>query len=278
MSYHKDKSVSSNISLLTFPNEILRMIFEEFDFQSLISLSNVCNLFQEIAKIYLAKTFKKNNISLLLGFEQEHKRHFNVDFEFYGINKKNGNFIFKPKTETLLKFSNSPISYNPSLWRIILNVDGEYQPDIRSSSLKAGPFRGKLLQEPCRLSVKNSNSMCQKTKEVYRVGNGSCHLRVPYWFSYSVTESTQRMRTSERWITPQSFECSSSFFYPNESAAHRVMRSIFRHNSNKKPSTKIIPIKGKEPLAQLSEPREVLIIQNEPPKKKSTRWVCGARS
>ncbi|CAG8558540.1 10433_t:CDS:1 [Acaulospora colombiana] len=280
MPYHKNKSNFSDVSILILPNEILYIIFEEFDVPSLISLSNVCNLFKEIARIYLAIAFKNENLSLLLGFEQEHKWYFNVDFVFDGICKKNGNFVFKPRQETPLKFFNSSVLNNPTLWRVLLNTSKEHHhlDETNNSSPMAGPSgtNTNMLQKSCKLSVKTPNSICQKTKVVYRVGNGSSHLKVPYKFSYSVTESAQKTRAGERWIVPQSFECPSSFFYPNEAIAHRIVMSIIKYKSTKKSTTEIISIKGKERVTSLPQPQEVIITQGEPPRKPS-RWMSGAR-
>ncbi|RHZ76888.1 hypothetical protein Glove_187g110 [Diversispora epigaea] len=278
-------------SLLTFPNEILFMIFEEIDdIPTLINLSSLCKRFKHIANNCLKKLFEKKNVSLQLYFEQEHKLTFEIDFFLDRVDEKTGNFIFQPKQMKQLKFYSDQFIRNPTLWQMIFNMPNNEGDENNNGLAKLNnpnnPFNYNLLQKSCKLSIKTPNSTCRKTKEVYRVGDGSSNLKVPYIFSYFTenppsSPSTSSERIRERWIVPLSLECSTSFFYPNSTKLHRIVNSIMSNTRNRSPikRQKTIIEERSSPI-NVGMDVPIIIRRTETKEKKSFKfkWSRGARS
>ncbi|GBB90195.1 hypothetical protein RclHR1_17080004 [Rhizophagus clarus] len=216
----------SSSSLQIFPGEILLMIFSEADIQTLLSLSNVCKKFKRLANVCLVDKFKEQNVSLSLTFGQEHKLRSNVTMVFHHVNENNGNFVFQLKEEDIqLKYYHSPMLKSPKIYKISLN-NVITQKDTN------------LLQKSIGFSVKSHEGTCQKIQYVYRAG----HLKVPFKFNYSIIDippaNDTKSRGGERWVTPLSFECPSSFFYPNDAAVQRIFKSVINYKlSTKKQQT-----------------------------------------
>ncbi|RIA85563.1 hypothetical protein C1645_781649 [Glomus cerebriforme] len=212
-------------SLQVFPDEILLIIFSEADIPTLLSLSNVCKKFNRLANICLVDKFKEQNIGLILNFGQEHKLRSNVTMEFHHVNEENGNCVFQPKeVENIqLKFFQSPMVKCPKLYKISLN----------KTTQMTSPKDGNLLQKSIGFSIKSHEGICQKNHYVFRTGHGNSHLKVPFEFIYSIIDipppNETKSRGGERWITPLSFECPLSFFYPNDAAVHRILKSMINY-------------------------------------------------
>ncbi|CAG8543654.1 3915_t:CDS:1 [Diversispora eburnea] len=278
-------------SLLRFPNEILSIIFEEIDdIPTLINLSSLCKRFKLIANNCLKKLFRNKNVRLQFYFEQEHKLNFDMDFFFEQMDEKTGNFIFQPKQMKQLKFYSDQFIRNPTLWQMIFNISDNEDDENNNKFPKLNnpnyPFNYNLLQKSCKLSIKTPNSTCRKIKEVYRVGDGTTHLKVPYKFSY-LTEnppaSSSPEKIRERWIVPLSFECPTSFFYPNSTKLHRIVNSIMTNTKNRS------PIKRQKTIIEehnITSPLNVemgapIIIQRPEIKEKKSfkfKWSRGVRS
>ncbi|KAG9304973.1 hypothetical protein G9A89_003142 [Geosiphon pyriformis] len=256
----------SPYSLTTLPNEVLLLIFHNLDFATLLSLCNVSIRLNYLSNIIIAENFKDPNFRLLLGFDQENKWKFNVDFTFshvvtfkdvdekkdgIDIKKRIGNLVFKPTNEkTSLRVFNSTLLRNPCINRVSLveckknsrlitgsrnklrqlsNNQILYNTEKNSDSKSY--YRQSFLnffQKSYNLPVKTSGTFI-KERNVYRVGHSSKHLPVQFRFIYKVKESspsTPKLRSGERWITPVSFECPSSFFYPHEPTAHKILWNL----------------------------------------------------
>ena len=119
-----------------------------------------------------------------------------------------------------------------------------------SSALISFPFSSSSkkpeqnsLQKSLTLNIKPCKDILKEVRYVYRIGHGTTHLRTPYIFRYSVADtpppSMQKTRGGgERWLTPISFECASSFFYPREPIAHQIiMTMVHLRKKNKKKSS-----------------------------------------
>ncbi|CAJ0767239.1 11049_t:CDS:1, partial [Entrophospora sp. SA101] len=207
--------------------------------------------FKILAEIALEKKFEERKIGLTLHFEQEQRWRFNVNFIFDCINQQNGDFIFKPTTngqdnnENELqnnKFYHSTILRKPTLWKVTYNDNVNNDNDKEDEKSQAYV---NLLQKSCQLSIKSRNQTFQKIQNVYRIGNGSNHLKVPYKFTYSTKDNDSnevnrlRSRGGDRIMNPLSFECSPSFFYPQESTTHRLLMSITKHKPILRQSLKL---------------------------------------
>nr|CAG8644876.1 6175_t:CDS:2 [Entrophospora candida] len=207
--------------------------------------------FKILAEIALEKKFEERKIGLTLHFEQEQRWRFNVNFIFDCINQQNGDFVFKPTTngqdnnENELqnnKFFHSTILRKPTLWKVTYNDNVNNDNDKEDEKSQAYV---NLLQKSCQLSIKSRNQTFQKIQNVYRIGNGSNHLKVPYKFTYSTKDNDSnevnrlRSRGGDRIMNPLSFECSPSFFYPQESTAHRLLMSITKHKPILRQSLKL---------------------------------------
>ncbi|CAH1766750.1 21793_t:CDS:1 [Entrophospora sp. SA101] len=233
---------SSPLSLYNLPNELLLIIFSNLDMETLINLCSVCQKFKILAEIALEKKFEERKIGLTLYFEQEQRWKFNVNFIFDCVNQQNGNFVFKPiankKTSQDVTFYHSTVLRKPTLWKVAYNdnVGSDVRQDENSQQYV------NLLQKPCPLSIKPRNQTFQKIQNVYRIGSGSKHLKVPYKFTYSTKSNNideadrPRSRGGDRIISHLSFECSPSFFYTQGSTTHRLLMSITK--SLKSPSAK----------------------------------------
>ncbi|CAG8539403.1 10868_t:CDS:1 [Funneliformis mosseae] len=282
-------------SLNIFSTEILLIIFVETDISTLLSLSNTCKNFRRIAAVCLADKFKEQNVGLNLTFEQEHKWRSNLTMKFDHVNEENGNFVFKPKeVDTRLIYYHSAIIKNPNICRISLNnvkIDStnELQHKINEPTDDTN-----LLQKSVGFPIKIRNRICQKIQHVYRTGNGCSHLKVPFGFTYSVVvpPNGTKSRAGERWITPLSFECPPSFFYPNEATVHRIFMSIINYRPiiTKKQLTEkiVIPnasqkqhVSFQQQDSPIQQPilRQVSQIENQERKKFmiSTKWTRGPR-
>jgi len=321
------------------------MTFHNFDIPTLLDLCNVCKLFQQIATEVLSKKFQEPKIGLMLTFEQEHKWKFNIPFEFGKFNEQSGNFIFEPiKSRQSMRFIHSSMVRSPVLSKVTItgingssnHHDGEpHEPNVNtnhpstpsttssssSSTIKPKKFEENFLQNSLTLGIKSHKDILKKTRHVYRMGHGTSHLKIPYTFTYSVSEtpppSFQRTRGGERWLTPLSFECAPSFFYPREPIAHQILMTIIhlrKKNSPKKkssnpPSTNNNLSKQKQKAVDIEQVEDVISIdlnmdgqENLNPttykrlfekqmnqqehllfytkrlKESSKRWVRGARS
>ncbi|CAB4484147.1 hypothetical protein RhiirA5_421829 [Rhizophagus irregularis] len=207
-------------SLQTFPDEILLMIFSEADIPTLLSLSNVCKKFRRLSNVCLADKFKEENVGLNLTFGQEHKLRSNVKMEFHHVDETNGNFVFQPKEEDIqLKYYHSPMLKSPKIYKVALHdtTQAITQKDAN------------LIQKSVGFSVKSREGNHQKIQYVYRTG----YLKVPFKFIYSIIDippvNDSKSRGGERWVTPLSFECPPSFFYPNDAAVHRIFKSMINY-------------------------------------------------
>src|SRR5581483_5630241 len=105
-------------SLQNLPTELLLIIFKEFDIPTLLNVCNVCELFQQIGAEVLSEKFQDPEIELMLTFEQEHKWKYNVPFRLSKFNRKNGKFIFKPRSRQQMRFIQSPMVRSPVLSKI----------------------------------------------------------------------------------------------------------------------------------------------------------------
>ncbi|CAG8589148.1 24993_t:CDS:1 [Dentiscutata erythropus] len=213
-------------SLLTFPNELLLLLFESLDIPSILALSNVCNRFLLIAQVCLAKRFKDSNFELSLFFDQEFRRKLNIDFTFERFDLETGKFVFIPKNDKPIRFIHSRVVGSPKLRRIqFTGFDNDAKSDDKN-----------LLQKSCTLPIDLNNSIIKKSSFVYRIGRGSTHLKSRYTFTYSISDSppplVRRTRSGERWITPLRFECSPCFFYPQEPITHKIIRDIIHFKKN----------------------------------------------
>ncbi|KAF0512403.1 hypothetical protein F8M41_018003 [Gigaspora margarita] len=223
-------------SLLTFPNELLLLLFESLDIPSILSLSNVCNRFLLIAQICLAKRFKDSNFELSLFFDQEYRQKCCVNFIFERFDSETGRFIFIPKNHKFMRFINSRMVGSPKLRKIqFTGFDNNAKVDNKNL----------LQKKPCAFPIELNNSTIKKNSFVYRIGRGSTHLKSRYTFTYSVSDSPpplmRRTRGGERWIKPLQFECSPCFFYPHEPIAHQIIWDIihFKKNQIKKHPIKL---------------------------------------
>jgi hypothetical protein len=228
-------------SLQIFPDEILLMIFLETDISTLLLLSNVCKKFKRLANVCLVDKFKEQNVSLNLTFGQEHKLRSNVTMEFHHVNENNGNFVFQPKEENFqLKYYNSPLLKSPKIYKVSLNNTTQ-----------------NLLQKSIGFSVKSHEGNCQKIQYVYRIG----HLKVPFKFIYSIIDippiNDTKSRGGERWVTPLSFECPSSFFYPNDVAVQRIFKSMINY----------------KPTIKKQQPTKNTVVSNTNIKQKQTQRI-----
>ncbi|CAI2200841.1 1060_t:CDS:1, partial [Funneliformis geosporum] len=276
-----------------FSTEILLIIFAETDITTLLSLSSTCKNFRRLASVCLADKFKEQNVGVNLTFEQEHKWRSNITMKFNHVNEENGNFVFQPKIDTRITYYHSAIIKNPNICKISLN-------NVKSSSTKEFQHQineptddTNLLQKSFGFSIKTRNRICQKIQYVYRTGNGCSHLKVPFGFTYSVVipPDGTKSRTGERWITPLSFECPPSFFYPDETIVHRIFMSIINYkpiivkkqltekttisNENQR---QCVPFQQQE--SQILQPiLHVPQLENQERTKFkiSTRWARGAR-
>lgn len=211
---------SSFSSLQIFPDEILLMIFLEADIPTLLSLSNVCKKFRRLSNVYLADKFKEETVGLNLIFGQEHKLRSKIKMEFHHVDKTNGNFVFQPKEEDIkLKYYHSPVLKNPKIYKVTLNNTTQTMTQRDAN----------LLQKSVGFSVKSREGSHQKIQYVYRIG----YLKVPFKFIYSIIDippaNDTKSRGGERWVTPLSFECPPSFFYPNDAAVHRIFKSMINY-------------------------------------------------
>ncbi len=281
----------SNSPFDAFSNEVLLMIFSEMDISTLLSLSSTCKDFRRLANICLSKIFKEQNVGLTLKFDQEHKWRSDLLMEFDHVNEKNGNFIFRPKEEnSLLRFYHSALLKKPNIYKISLNnvTTSPTNQQEKENEDATQNDETNLLQKSVGISIKTRDGICQKIQNVYRMGNGSSHLKVPFIFTYSVVDipppNETKSRGGERWITPLSFECPPSFFYPDEAVFHRFLMSIMR--ITKKQSTEktiVSDASQKERISFQKESRNRKPILQQIPqinlyeKKKFSRWLRGAR-
>ncbi|CAG8619765.1 17744_t:CDS:2 [Rhizophagus irregularis] len=233
--------ISGSISSLDeFPVELLLLIFKELDIPTLLKVCNVCKRFQQISSKMLFNKFKEPNVGILLTFEQEYKWKSYIHFEISKYNEQTGKFIFKPRSKQPMRFINSPMVRNPILSKISISVN--------------------LLQKPLSLNIKSHEETINKVQHVYRIGHGTSHLRIPYRFIYSITDtpppSVNKTRGGERWLTPISFECSPSFFYPSEPIAHKIIMTIIhlrKRNLHKKKSPSSSINKQKQRMIDFDE-------------------------
>ncbi|KAF0501943.1 hypothetical protein F8M41_019870 [Gigaspora margarita] len=217
-------------SLLTFPDELLLLLFESLDISTILSLSDVCNRFLSIGQVSLAKKFKDSNLGLLLVFDQEHRRRCNVEFAFEQFELETGRFIFIPKKSNVIRFIHSRMILSPKLRKVLFTgIDNGANSDYKN-----------FIQKSCTLSIESNNSILQTISTVYRIGRGSTHLKSQFNFTYSLSDipplSTDKNRCGERWITPVRFECSPCFFYPHESIARKIITNIihFKRRNNQR--------------------------------------------
>lgn len=262
-------------SLDEFPVELLLLIFKELDIPTLLKVCNVCKRFQQISSKMLFNKFKEPNVGILLTFEQEYKWKYYVQFEISKYNEQSGKFIFKPRSKQPIRFINSPVIRNPILSKISISglkpnaCNKNLSPFTTTTTTTAtsptptpsptttttpttivpsstspnnsSKIEVNLLQKPLSLNIKSHKETINKVQHVYRIGHGTSHLRIPYRFIYSITDtpppSMNKTRGGERWLTPISFECSPSFFYPSEPIAHKIIMTIIhlrKRNSHKK--------------------------------------------
>ncbi|RIB24727.1 hypothetical protein C2G38_622529 [Gigaspora rosea] len=223
-------------SLLTFPDELLLLIFEILDISTILSLSDVCNRFLSISQVSLAKKFKDSNIGPLLVFDQENRRRCNIEFTFEQFELETGRFIFIPKKSNVIRFIHSRMILSPKLRKVLFTgIDNGANSDYKN-----------FIQKSCTLSIESNNSIIQKISTVYRIGRGSTNLKSQFNFTYSISDIppplTNKTRCGERWITPVRFECSPCFFYPHESIARKIIMDIIRfrrrNNQTKKNNSK----------------------------------------
>ncbi|CAG8649301.1 12405_t:CDS:1, partial [Dentiscutata heterogama] len=220
-------------SLLTFPNELLLLLFESLDISTILSLSDVCNRFLSIGQVCLAKKLKDLNLGLSLIFDQEYRQIHNVEFALEQFELESGRFIFTPKKSKVIRFIHSRMTMSPKLRRVIFT-------GIDNSDYK------NFIQKSCTLSIESNDSILQKISTVYRIGRGLTHLKSQFRFTYSISDipplSTVKTRRGERWFTPIRFECLSCFFYPHEPIARKIIRDIIhfkrRNNQTKKNNSK----------------------------------------
>ncbi|CAG8449306.1 3483_t:CDS:1 [Ambispora gerdemannii] len=226
-------------TLNSFPNEILLLIFQDLDLISLLSVCNVSKRFHQMATVALEMRFAEPNLRLNLGFDQEHKWRFNVDFKFSHVNTQTGNLVFKPaKQQTSLRLFHSPLLRNPTINKISLSCrqvsssntlkskSKSSSTSLQSNILPSIPTN--FLQRSCKFSVKSCGQQ-ERQRKVYRIGHGLTHLQVSYSFTYTVETappSIQKLRGGERWVNPIAFECPTSFFYPHEPTAHKIIMSL----------------------------------------------------
>src|ERR1044071_9917136 len=113
-------SSKPSLSLQHFPLEILLMTFQTLDIPTLLDLCNVCKRFLQIGTDVLSGKFRDPKIGLTLTFEQEHKYMRDVAFKFCSIDKRNGNFIFKPIPAILqpIRFIHSSVVRRPVLSKV----------------------------------------------------------------------------------------------------------------------------------------------------------------
>ena len=237
------KSKISRLSIL--PTELLLIIFQEFDIQTLFNVCNVCRRFQQIGTEILSKKFKDLKIGLMLTFEQEHKWRFNVPFEFNKCNEQSGKFIFKSKSKQALRFIHSSVVRSPVLSKIsfmgISEIHFPHTPSTSTSSLlsltssspsnfstRIKKIEENFLQKSQTLNIKPRSDTLKKVHYVFRMGHSTTYLRIPYTFRYSVTNTPppSMVKTrdgGERWLTPISFECTPSFFYLRGLTAHKLI-------------------------------------------------------
>ncbi|CAG8487122.1 8543_t:CDS:1 [Funneliformis mosseae] len=160
-----------------------------------------------------------------------------------GINCSNKNEKFG--SDNRVPFSSNVTNHNNHL--TTLPQIPVSNPSLTSPSPlppnKSQKLEENFLQKSLPLGIKSHKDDLKKTQHVYRMGHGTTHLRIPYTFTYSVSDrpppSMQKTRGGERWLTPLSFECSPSFFYPHEPAAHKLIMTIIhlrKKNSHKKKS------------------------------------------
>ncbi|CAG8514001.1 8953_t:CDS:2 [Ambispora leptoticha] len=238
------------ITLNSFPNEILLLILQNLDIITLLSVCNVSKRFHQVSVVALESRFAEPNLRLHLGFEQEQKWRFNVDFKFSHVNTQTGNLVFRPiKQQTSLRLFHSPLLRNPSISKISLSCrqissSKSLKPKSSSNSLRNLPSTNahhnnhhvlkldtNFLQKSCKFAIKSCGEQEQQ-RDVYRIGHGSKHLQVSYSFKYTVETAPptiRKLRGGERWITPISFECPASFFYPHEPTAHKVIMSLLSY-------------------------------------------------
>src|SRR5581483_10086002 len=115
----------SIISIQNFPTELLFIIFQELDIPTLLKVCNTCKRFQRIATEILSKKFNEPGVELRMTLEQEYKIMYNIPFTFSKFNRKNGKFIFKPKSMDsmeYLRFVHSPIVKSPDLSKIFITI------------------------------------------------------------------------------------------------------------------------------------------------------------
>ncbi|CAG8512243.1 1076_t:CDS:2 [Diversispora eburnea] len=253
------------------PTEILLMTFSYLDISTLLCLSNVCKRFQIIGETCLAVKFKEPNVSLNLLFEQEHKWNYPVDFYFDHLNLNNGRFIFKPKAIEKIKFIHSSMVKKPTLYKVQIQRNKIIEPLMEN-----------FLQKSYALSTKEINTTIEKVASVYRIGHGSNHLKIPFKFTYSVTDippPTESInRGGERWITPKEFEC-----FPRKNAIRNSLEieldidgqeiiHIRRRNS-------INSITHLSLLEEVQDQHEntLMIRKIMDPIKSSSKWLLGPR-
>ncbi|RGB24917.1 hypothetical protein C1646_725035 [Rhizophagus diaphanus] len=275
--------ISGSISSLDeFPVELLLLIFKELDIPTLLKVCNVCKRFQQISSKMLFNKFKEPNVGILLTFEQEYKWKSYIHFEISKYNEQTGKFIFKPKSKQPMRFINSPMVRNPILSKIsISGLNNKNHLPFKTTSTTTATTTAtttpsptptpitivpsstspnnslkvavNLLQKPLSLNIKSHEETINKVQHVYRIGHGTSHLRIPYRFIYSITDtpppSVNKTRGGERWLTPISFECSPSFFYPSEPIAHKIIMTIIhlrKRNLHKKKSPSPSPSINKQ--------------------------------
>ncbi|CAJ0905820.1 7861_t:CDS:2 [Entrophospora sp. SA101] len=231
-----------NSSLSIFPNEILSLIFLNLDIGDLLMVCSVSKRFKDIGTLCFVKrlkakspaTFNKNGnncIGLLLSFEQEHRLRYNLEFEFESYDELSGNFKFKPKptpsnNKKTIRFIQSSMVKNPSLYRVVLfgcsklnlkrhhhhnNVTPTPNSHIATNLINNhNDHQHDFLSKSMSMPIKSQNERFTKTQHAYRMGDGINHLKVPYKFTYSISEtpppSMVKTRSGERWIVPESFE------------------------------------------------------------------------
>jgi hypothetical protein len=185
------KSKSSNFNKV--PTEILLIIFQDFDIQTLLNVCNVCKRFQQIGTEILSKKFKEPKIGLMLTFEQEHKWRFNVTLEFSKFNAQTGTFIFKPKSKVPLRFVHSTMVKSPVLSKVIFTGVSEIRvpptpststsslfsltsPSPSNSPVRFKKFEQNFLQKSLTLNIKPYKDTLKKVNYVFRIGHGTSHL------------------------------------------------------------------------------------------------------
>ena len=216
---NKNSSILSITSLISLPNEILLLIIESLDIISLLALSDTCRHFNALSYTQLLSLFASPDLELKFSFNQEYKWPSHVELSFSHFDTDTQNLVFKPKNPTPVTFYNSPVLRKPNLCNISLiqGIDENGEPRL---------LKDNLLQKSYPLSVKPIGTL-QQIHRVYRRGKGTKHMPLLYTFSYTVSETSPKTDSREKWITLIEFSCPVGFFYPQSTTAQKIIGNLF---------------------------------------------------